>query len=113
MDVHKSSRSPALAAPATTRHDITSIDVARLAEVSQSAVSRTFTPGASVSPDTRSRVLEAARKLGYRPNATARTLATRLSRMIALVVSNLHFLSCEIRLLTGVNDVRWWHRGSP
>ncbi|MFY7856844.1 MAG: LacI family DNA-binding transcriptional regulator [Rubrivivax sp.] len=68
---------------------VTSIDVARLAEVSQSAVSRTFTPGASVSPDTRARVLEAARKLGYRPNAIARTLSTRRSRMIALVMSHL------------------------
>ena len=37
-------------------HNVTSIDVARLAEVSQSAVSRTFTPGASVSDDTRNRV---------------------------------------------------------
>ena len=75
--------------PAMAKSPVTSIDVARLAEVSQSAVSRTFTPGASVAPDTRARVLEAARKLGYRPNAIARTLSTRRSRMIALVMSNL------------------------
>ena len=48
---------------------VTSLDVARLAQVSQSAVSRTFTPGASVSEVTRAKVEEAARKLGYRPNA--------------------------------------------
>ena len=72
-----------------TRHQVTSIDVARLAEVSQSAVSRSFTPGASVAPETRARVLEAARKLGYRPNAIASTLSTRRSRMIAVVLSNL------------------------
>ena len=71
------------------KHNVTSIDVARLADVSQSAVSRTFTPGASVSGQTRARVMEAATKLGYRPNAIARTLSTRLSRMIAVVVSNL------------------------
>ena len=71
------------------QHEVTSIDVARLAEVSQSAVSRSFTPGASVAPLTRARVLEAARKLGYRPNAIARTLSTRRSRMVAVVVSNL------------------------
>ncbi len=70
-------------------YNITSIDVAQLAGVSQSAVSRTFTPGASVSDTTRAKVMEAAAKLGYRPNATARTLSTRLSRMIAVVVSNL------------------------
>ena len=71
------------------RHNVTSIDVARLADVSQSAVSRTFTPGASVSEGTRARIMEAAAKLGYRPNATARTLSTQRSRMIAVVVSNL------------------------
>ena len=62
-------------APSVTRHSVTSIDVARLAEVSQSAVSRSFTPGASVAPETRARVLDAARKLGYRPNAIASTLS--------------------------------------
>ncbi len=68
---------------------VTSIDVARLAEVSQSAVSRTFTPGASVAPATRARVLDAARKLSYRPNAIASSLSTKRSHMIAVVVSNL------------------------
>ena len=77
------------ASNAANRHNVTSFDVARLAEVSQSAVSRSFTPGASVAPGTRARVLDAARKLGYRPNAIASTLSTARSRMIALVVSNL------------------------
>lgn len=71
------------------RHAVTSVDVARLAAVSQSAVSRSFTPGASVAADTRARVLDAARKLGYRPNAIASTLSSRRSRMIAVVMSNL------------------------
>ena len=68
---------------------VTSIDVARLAQVSQSAVSRAFTPGASVSDVTRAKVDEAARKLGYRPNAIARSLITRRSRMIGVVMSYL------------------------
>lgn len=68
---------------------VTLVEVARLAGVSTSAVSRTFTPGASVAEKTRARVLEAARKLGYRPNAIARTLSTRKSRIIAVVVSYL------------------------
>ncbi|MDM0032299.1 LacI family DNA-binding transcriptional regulator [Variovorax sp. J22P271] len=67
----------------------TAQEVARLAQVSQSAVSRTFTPGASVSEDTRNRVLAAAKTLGYRPNALARSLITRRSRIIALVMSYL------------------------
>lgn len=73
----------------STKTSVTSVDVARLAGVSQSAVSRSFTPGASVSPDTRTRVLDAARKLGYRPNAIASTLSSRRSRMIAVVLSTL------------------------
>ncbi len=71
---------------------VTSFDVARLAQVSQSAVSRTFTPGASVSELTRRKVLEAARKLGYRPNAHARSLITKRSRIIGLVLSHLENL---------------------
>ena len=82
-------RPPRRPAPKVNKHSVTSIDVARLAEVSQPAVSRSFTPGASVAPETRARVLEAARKLGYRPNAIASTLSSRRSRMIAVVLSNL------------------------
>ncbi len=67
----------------------TSLDVARLAQVSQSAVSRAFTPGASVSESTRVKVEKAARKLGYRPNAIARSLITRKSRIIGVVMSYL------------------------
>ena len=54
----------------------TSYDVARVAGVSQSAVSRCFKPGASVSAKTRSKVESAAKKLGYQPNAIARGLIT-------------------------------------
>jgi DNA-binding LacI/PurR family transcriptional regulator len=68
---------------------VTSIDVARLAQVSQSAVSRTYTAGASVSDLTRARVMDAAKKLGYRPNAIARSLITKKSRIIGVVMSQL------------------------
>jgi DNA-binding LacI/PurR family transcriptional regulator len=67
----------------------TSYDVARLAGVSQSAVSRCFRPGGSVSPDARKRILAAAEELGYRPNAIAQGLITRRSNMVAVVISNL------------------------
>lgn len=46
-------------------------DIARAAGVSQSAVSRAFTPGASISPDTRDRILGVARELGYQPRGRA------------------------------------------
>ncbi|UUZ77079.1 LacI family transcriptional regulator [Polaromonas sp. P1(28)-13] len=67
----------------------TAQEVGRLAQVSQSAVSRTFTPGASVSEETRNKVLAAAKTLGYRPNALARSLITQRSHIIALVMSYL------------------------
>ena len=47
---------------------VTSLDVARLAVVSQSAVSRVFTPDASASLATAAKVKKAALELGYRPN---------------------------------------------
>lgn len=65
----------------------TAKEVARLARVSQSAVSRAFTPGASVSPLARERIMEAARKLGYRPNALARSLIKGRSRLIGVIVA--------------------------
>lgn len=67
----------------------TESDVAKLAGVSQSAVSRAFTPGASVAPATREKIHEAARELGYQPNMMARTLATKRSNIIALAISYL------------------------
>lgn len=66
----------------------TSYDVARLANVSQSSVSRAFTPGASISEDVRSRVMEVAAQLGYQPNAIARSLITRRSDLIGLMIGH-------------------------
>ena len=68
---------------------VTSADVARVARVSQSAVSRTFTRGASVSDDTKRRVMQAANDLGYRPNALARSLISGKSRIIGVLVAYL------------------------
>lgn len=72
-----------------TKASVTSGDVARLAGVSQSAVSRTFSPGASVSGEMRARVLAAAEQLGYRPNALARAMISGRSRLIAILVAYL------------------------
>ena len=68
---------------------VTSADVAALAGVSQSAVSRVFTPGASASAKTALKVQEAAVKLGYRPNSIARAMVSGKSRIIGLVVAYL------------------------
>ena len=67
----------------------TSYDVAQLAGVSQSAVSRCFRPGSSIAPKTRARVEAAARQLGYHPNAMASGLITKRSHLVAVMISNL------------------------
>lgn len=62
--------------------------VAERAGVSRSAVSRTFTDGASVSDSTRAKVLEAATTLGYHVNHLARGLRER-SNIVCLVVADM------------------------
>jgi len=68
---------------------VTSAEVAELAGVSQSAVSRVFTPGASASAKTVEKVKRAAAELGYRPSVLARAMVSGRSRMIGLVVAYL------------------------
>lgn len=67
----------------------TSYDVARLAGVSQSAVSRCFRPGSSISDEKRKAILRAAAKLGYEPNIFASSLITKRSNLVAVLISNL------------------------
>lgn len=69
---------------------VTLKDVAELAGVSRSAVSRTYTEGASVSVKTRDKVMRAASTLGYSPNALASSLTTGRTKMIGLVSNNFH-----------------------
>jgi DNA-binding LacI/PurR family transcriptional regulator len=77
-------------------------EVAERAGVSRSAVSRTFTPGASVSADTRRRVLEAAEALGYHVNHLARGLMRNESGIVCLIVSDVAtpYRSALLRELT-------------
>jgi len=71
------------------RSFVTAHDVAREAGVSQSAVSRAFTAGASVAVDTRARIMEAAERLGYRPNLLARSLISGRSNIVGVGVGDL------------------------
>lgn len=64
-----------------------SIDVARLAGVSQSAVSRAFTPGASISEKKKKLIYDAAIKLNYQPNIIARSLVQNSTKIIGLVMT--------------------------
>ena len=89
----------------------TSVEVAKLAGVSQSAVSRVFTPGASSSKRTSEKVLKAAAKLGYRPNILARSLITGRTRIIGLVVAYLdnYFYPEAVELLSNALQKKGYH----
>ncbi|OZA13415.1 MAG: LacI family transcriptional regulator [Rhodobacterales bacterium 17-64-5] len=90
---------------------VTSAQVAALAGVSQSAVSRVFTPGASASRKTAERVRAAAEALGYRPNALARGLITGRTRMIGLIVAYLdnQFYPVALELLSRALQEKGYH----
>lgn len=92
-------------------HRVNSKDVAQLAGVSQSAVSRVYTPGASVSQKTIDKVHTAAIKLGYRPNVLARGLITGKSRIIGVVVGYLEnqFYPEAVQKLTNSLQARGYH----
>lgn len=90
---------------------VTSADVARAAGVSQSAVSRVFTPGASASAATSAKVKKAALELGYRPNSLARAMITGQSRIIGLVVTYLdnQFYPLAIEYLNRALQAEGYH----
>ncbi len=90
---------------------ITSMQVARRAGVSQSAVSRVFTPGASASKSTTTKVRKAADELGYRPNILARGLITGRTRIIGLVVAYLEnqFYPTVLELLSRALQAKGYH----
>lgn len=70
--------------------NITSIDVAEYAQVSQSTVSRVFSDNSpNVAEATRQRVLDAARELGYRPNVIARMMSSRETNIVGIVMGNI------------------------
>jgi len=68
---------------------VTLADIAREAGTSPSTASRALSGRGYVSPDARDRLLAAAERLGYVPNASARTLKHKTSRVVGVVVSDL------------------------
>ena len=66
---------------------ITSKELAKLVGVSSATISRAFSADARISEQPRARVLAMAQQYGYQPNAIARTLNNRRSRLVAVVVN--------------------------
>lgn len=97
--------------PKPHKASISAHKVAELAGVSRSAVSRTFTEGASVSAATRRKVLAAAEKLGYHVNLLARGLIQHRSGIVCLIVAEMQtpyqsaFLESVTRRLQDIGKV--------
>ena len=87
-------------------HRITIADVARLAGVSTMTVSRVINAKGDVSESTRQRVELAIRQLEYRPNQAARSLTTRRTHTIGLMIPDITnpFFPAIVR---GAEDIAW------
>ena len=79
-------------------------DVAGAARVSLATVSRVLNNPEKVNEETRKRVLEVIKQLGYRPNAIARGLASRKTTTVGVVVSDVTRASVS-KMIGGIMDV--------
>lgn len=79
-------------------------DVAKLAEVSISTVSRVINESKPVSPEARRRVLKAIDDLGYKPNEIARSLVTKKSNLIGVIVDDIGN-SYVAQIVRGIEEI--------
>ncbi len=79
-------------------------DVAGAAKVSLATVSRVMNNPDKVNPETREKVLQVIKELGYRPNAIARGLASRKTTTVGIVISDVSRASTS-QLLGGIMDI--------
>lgn len=77
-----------MSGPKATRPRVTAADVARSLGISRATVGFVLndTPGQTISPATRDKVLREAARLGYRPHSAARALASGRSHIVLLLL---------------------------
>ncbi len=85
---------------------VTIKDVAQKAGVSPATVSRVVSNRGSVSEKTRRKVLTAVRELGYRPNVIARSMVTKSTQMVGLVLTDI-MNPFFAELARGVESTLW------
>lgn len=83
---------------------VTIYDVAREARVSMATVSRVLNGTAVVKDDTKQRVVDAIARLGYRPNAVARGLASKKTRTIGVIVPDVS-AAFVAEVVRGIEDI--------
>ncbi|MDO5715464.1 MAG: LacI family DNA-binding transcriptional regulator [Tissierellia bacterium] len=79
-------------------------DVAKMADVSISTVSRVINDSKPVSPEARRRVLHAIEVLDYKPNELARSLVTKKSNLIGVIVEDIGSTYVS-QILRGVEEI--------
>ncbi|MFB0636453.1 catabolite control protein A [Bacillus rugosus] len=84
--------------------NITIYDVAREANVSMATVSRVVNGNPNVKPTTRKKVLEAIDRLGYRPNAVARGLASKKTTTVGVIIPDISSIFYS-ELARGIEDI--------
>ena len=67
---------------------VTTKDLARICGVSRATITRALYGTGSIREETRQRILDTAKELGYQPDLMARSLVMRKSRMIGAIVLN-------------------------
>jgi LacI family transcriptional regulator len=88
---------------------VTIYDVAREAGVSMATVSRVVNNNPNVKPQTRKKVFEAIERLGYRPNAVARGLASKKTTTVGVVIPDIsNAIFAEVA--RGIEDIANMYR---
>ncbi|WP_010678450.1 catabolite control protein A [Bacillus timonensis] len=84
--------------------NVTIYDVAREANVSMATVSRVVNGNPNVKPTTRKKVQEAIERLGYRPNAVARGLASKKTTTVGVIIPDISNIFYS-ELARGIEDI--------
>src|SRR3712207_232268 len=95
-----------------TKHPPTMLDVAKLAGVSQTTVSFVMNgvATANIPDETKERVWDAVRQLGYRRNSVAQALRTKRTHIIGFITDEIASTPFAVNTIKGAQDAAWAHQ---